>query len=86
MEWLLLIVTILALFAVVRIYNGLVRSRNTVNEAWAGIDVQLQKRHELVPNLVATVKGYAAHESGVQRPPFRVPWENFSHWQKTIRI
>jgi len=47
------------------IYNGLVRNRNLVNEAWAGIDVQLQKRHELVPNLVSTVKGYVAHESGV---------------------
>lgn len=44
-------------------YNRLVRSRNLVAEAWAGIDVQLQKRHELVPNLVATVKGYTRHES-----------------------
>lgn len=47
------------------IYNRLVRNRNLVNEAWAGIDVQLQKRHELVPNLVSTVKGYVAHESDV---------------------
>ena len=46
-------------------YNRLVRNRNLVNEAWAGIDVQLQKRSELVPNLVQTVKGYAAHESSV---------------------
>ena len=47
------------------IYNRLVRNRNRVSEAWAGIDVQLQKRAELVPNLVQTVKGYAAHESSV---------------------
>ena len=47
------------------IYNRLVRARNRVSEAWAGIDVQLQKRFELVPNLVKTVKGYAAHESSV---------------------
>ena len=47
------------------IYNRLVRNRNLVNEAWAGIDVQLQKRSELVPNLVQTVKGYASHESAV---------------------
>lgn len=47
------------------IYNRLVRNRNRVSEAWAGIDVQLQKRAELVPNLVQTVKGYAAHESKV---------------------
>jgi LemA protein len=44
-------------------YNTLVRNRNRVSEAWAGIDVQLQKRYELVPNLVATVSGYVAHES-----------------------
>jgi LemA protein len=49
----------------VRIYNRLVRNRNLVNETWAGIDVQLQKRHELVPNLVKTVSAYVAHESGV---------------------
>jgi len=47
------------------LFNRLVRSRNLVGEAWAGIDVQLQKRSELVPNLVQTVKGYAAHESTV---------------------
>jgi len=46
-------------------YNRLIRHRNLVNEAWAGIDVQLQKRFELVPNLVQTVKGYATHESSV---------------------
>ncbi len=46
-------------------FNRLVRLRNKVNEAWAGIDVQLQRRYELVPNLVATVKGYMRHESGV---------------------
>ena len=46
-------------------FNRLVRLRNQVNEAWAGIDVQLQRRHELVPNLVATVKGYSDYESSV---------------------
>ena len=55
----------LLLLAGIWIYNRLIRNRNLVNEAWAGIDVQLQKRHELVPNLVSTVKGYVAHESGV---------------------
>lgn len=44
-------------------YNRLVRTRNQVNEAWAGIDVQLQRRYDLVPNLLATVKGYMDHES-----------------------
>ncbi|MCW3017088.1 MAG: LemA family protein [Solirubrobacterales bacterium] len=44
-------------------YNGLVGARNKVDEAWSGIDVQLKRRHDLVPSLVSTVKGYAAHES-----------------------
>ncbi len=46
------------------IYNGLIRSRVRTREAWSGIDVQLKRRADLVPNLVETVKGYAAHERG----------------------
>ena len=61
----LITVILLLLIATAWLYNRLVRNRNLVSEAWAGIDVQLQKRSELVPNLVKIVKGYAAHESGV---------------------
>jgi LemA protein len=52
---------LLALWIVLA-YNALVKARNKVDEAWSGIDVQLKRRHDLVPNLVETVKGYAAHE------------------------
>ena len=48
---------------VVRTTNSFIRARNKVDESWSGIDVQLKRRHDLVPNLVDTVKGYAAHES-----------------------
>ncbi len=58
-------VIVLVAFAMVGMYNGLVRSRNRVREAWSGIDVQLRRRASLIPNLVETVKGYAAHEREV---------------------
>jgi len=57
----LAIVVVIALY-VVFIYNGLVRSRQMAEEAWSGIDVQLKRRADLIPNLIETVKGYAAHE------------------------
>lgn len=52
----------LAILFVVLTYNGMIRSRNMVDQAWSGIDVQLKRRHDLIPNLVESVKGYAAHE------------------------
>ena len=58
------VLAVVALFAVVT-YNRLVRLRNQSEESWSGIDVQLKRRHDLVPNLVETVKGYAEHESTV---------------------
>lgn len=56
-------VVVVALWAIVQ-YNALVRLRNLVQEAWRQIDVELQRRHDLIPNLVETVKGYAKHEKG----------------------
>jgi LemA protein len=57
----LAVLGLVALWSVMA-YNALVGSRNKVDEAWSGIEVQLKRRHDLVPNLVETVKGYAAHE------------------------
>lgn len=65
MIWFFLILLLLLLGAVgwaIGGYNRLVRSRVRIDEAWAQIDTQLQRRHDLIPNLVNTVKGYAAHE------------------------
>ena len=62
------IVLVLALGIVVwgiGVYNGLIRLRNAKDEGWSGIDVQLKRRHDLVGNLVNTVKGYMAHEKGI---------------------
>ena len=55
-------IVVIVAFIFVGMYNGLIRSRNRVKEAWSGIDVQLRRRASLVPNLVETVRGYAEHE------------------------
>jgi LemA protein len=57
------VVVLLLLFFIYQ-YNGLVRLRNRADNAWSQIDVQLKRRHDLIPNLIETVKGYAAHEQG----------------------
>jgi LemA protein len=62
--WIVLGVIVVIVLWVIMIYNGLVTMRQRVNQAFADIDVQLKQRHDLIPNLVETVKGYAAHERG----------------------
>ncbi len=64
-EWVALLAVVSIGLLVALIYNRLVRQRNLVREGWSGIDVQLRRRTDLVPNLVATVKAYAAHERGL---------------------
>ena len=62
----LIVLAVIVVFVVwaIAVYNGLITMRQRVNQAFADIDVQLKQRHDLVPNLVETVKGYAAHERG----------------------
>jgi LemA protein len=63
--WIVLGVVVLLGLYIVLAYNGLVRLRNRIESSWSQIDVQLQRRYDLIPNLVETVKGYASHEKGV---------------------
>lgn len=60
--WIVLALIVLVGLYVIALYNKLVKTRQMVREGWSGIDVQLKRRADLVPNLVETVKGYAAHE------------------------
>jgi LemA protein len=62
--WIVLGVLVVLAFWIFSVYNGLVAMRQRVDQAFADIDVQLKQRHDLIPNLVETVKGYAGHERG----------------------
>ena len=62
--WIIIGVLVVLVVWIIMIYNGLVAMRQRVNQSFADIDVQLKQRHDLIPNLVETVKGYAAHERG----------------------
>jgi LemA protein len=64
MEWVLLGVVVALVLYLIVVYNRLVALRQGTGQAWSDVDVQLKQRHDLVPNLVETVKGYAAHERG----------------------
>ena len=64
MVWVIVLIVVLIFgFLVVRSYNSLVAKRNRVDTSWSHVEVQLQRRYDLIPNLVETVKGYATHES-----------------------
>ncbi len=63
MTWILIAIVVIIVLWFFITYNGFIRGRNRSEEAWADIEVQLKRRYDLIPNIVNTVKGYAAHES-----------------------
>lgn len=68
-----LVVIALIIFFIIGLYNNLVQLRVRADSAWSDIDIQLKRRHDLIPNIVETVKGYAAHEKGT--------FENIAKWR-----
>ena len=84
----LIIIIIVILVVVALMYNGLISSRNRVKNAWSQIDVQLQRRFDLIPNLVETVKGYMDHEESVLTKviELRTSWANASTVSKKAEL
>ena len=78
MGWVILIVIVVVIMAIISMYNDLVTSRTKVDNAWSQIDVQLQRRFDLIPNFVETVKGYMNHESETfeKIAALRTSWAN----------
>lgn len=78
--WIAIVVIVLLVLWVISLYNGLVGLRQRVNNAWSQIDVQLQRRFDLIPNLLETVKGYMKHEESVltKVTELRTSWANAS--------
>ena len=76
--WIILAVVVIIVIAVIAMYNGLVQARIKVDNAWSQIDVQLQRRFDLIPNFVETVKGYMTHESETfeKIAELRTAWAN----------
>ena len=78
--WIALVIIVLLVIWIISIYNGLIKSRQKVDNAWSQIDVQLQRRFDLIPNFVETVKGYMKHESETfeKITALRTSWANSS--------
>ena len=78
MWWIILAIVVVIIIAIIAMYNSLVTMRQRVKNAWSQIDVQLQRRFDLIPNLVETVKGYMAHEADVltKVTDLRSSWAN----------
>ena len=84
----IIIIIVVILVVVALMYNGLITSRNKVKNAWSQIDVQLQRRFDLIPNLVEAVKGYMAHEEGTltKVTELRTSWANATTVSKKAEL
>jgi LemA protein len=84
----IIVIVVLLVFGLWASYNGLVKKRNRTQEAWSEIDIELKRRHDLIPNLVSTVQGYAAHEQGtfeaVTQARANAVSARCSRWPRTI--
>ena len=82
------IILVVIIVLCVLCYNGLVTSRNKVKEEWSGIDVQLERRFDLIPNLVETVKGYAKHEEETltKLTELRTSWNEANTAQEKLKL
>ena len=80
MTWIIIAIVVILIIAIISIYNGLVQARTKVDNAWSQIDVQLQRRFDLIPNFVETVKGYMTHEKETfeKITALRTSWANTS--------
>lgn len=67
MSWIIIVILVAIAIYIIAMYNALIRLRNQVQEGWSGIDVQLKRRYNLIPNLVSTVQGYQKHENETLR-------------------
>ena len=86
--WIILIIIVVVIGFVISVYNGLVKSKMKVDNAWSQIDVQLQRRFDLIPNFVETVKGYMTHERETLEKiaELRTSWANASSVNDKINI
>ena len=80
MGWIILAIVVVLIIFIISVYNNLVKLRQRVKNAWSQIDVQLQRRFDLIPNFVETVKGYMKHEEGTltKIAELRTSWANAS--------
>ena len=86
--WIALIIIVLLVVWIISVYNGLIKSRQKVDNAWSQIDVQLQRRFDLIPNFIETVKGYMTYESETfeKITALRTSWANSTSVEEKAKL